>query len=383
MLPSLENPVEQVLAAVEQLPPLAQQALVTGILGQFGPDRPRPSPKAQERLDRIVAHLLPPMPIDKRVYFARAFGALDLDLPRTFAVIDRDAELVAEISLGHATPDASTITNLGKQRRFIDTRIMAEREDLTAEAADALADAGDARTVRSLASNRYVTLSRKAFSRLVTRASHDLPLQIQLCNRPELEAEDARRLALVVPDHLKATLYERLDQEAVKEAQRIASEAIPDKIRRMRLHQDCKDSAHDVRRDVKSGTRSMAEAMTVFAATDQVIPAVEMLGETLGIDRALLIAALARGKIEPFEAMAKAVALDENIFVSLVSSFCRRWRRTPPDPRALLRRYRTLTEKQIDAELTALRQGPKSSAFTRPAAAMPMPLPPTMAVAVD
>ncbi len=381
MLPSLENPVEQVLAAVEQLPPMAQQALVTSILGQFGPDRPRPSPRAQERLDRIVAHLLPPMPIDKRVYFARAFGALDLDLPRTFAVIDKDPEVVAEISLSHGTPDPSTITNLGKQRRFLDTRIMAEREDLTPEAADALAEAGDARTVRSLASNRYVTLSRKAFSRLVTRASHDLPLQIDLCNRPELDAEDARRLALVVPDHLKSTLFERLDKDAVMEAQRVASAAIPDKIRRMRLHQDCKHSPDEIRRDVKAGTRSLGEAMTLFAATDQVIPAVELLGEMLGISRDVLIAALARGKIEPFEAMAKAVALDENIFVSLVGSFCRRWRRTVPDARALLRRYRTLTDKQIDIELAALREVPKKSAFIRQAPALPMPMP--MPVTVD
>ncbi len=377
MLPSLENPVEQVLAAVEQLPPAAQQALVTSVLGQFGPDRPRPSAKAQERLDRIVAHLLPPMPIERRVYFARSFGALDLDLPRTFAVIDKDEELIAEISLGHATPEPATILNLGKQRRFIDTRVMAEREDLSTEAAEALAEAGDARTVRTLTANKFAKLSRKAFSRLVTRASHDLNLQIQLCNRPELEAEDARRLALVVPDHLKSTLYERLDREAVLEAQKIASEAIPAKIRRMRLHQDSQANAHEVRRDVKAGTKSLAEALTLFAATDQVMPAIELLGATLGIEREALITALARGRVEPFEAMARAVALDENIFVSLVSSFCRRWRKPAPDPRGLLRRYRALTEKQIDEELALLRATSRKPSLARaqPSAPLPIPVP--------
>ncbi|MGU9979487.1 DUF2336 domain-containing protein [Phreatobacter sp. HK31-P] len=374
MLPSLENPVEQVLAAVEQLPPVAQQAIVTGILGQFGPDQPRPSAKAQERLDRIVAHLLPPMPIERRVYFARSFGALDLDLPRTFAVIDKDEELVAEISLGHATPEPATILNLGKQRRFIDTRIMAEREDLTSEAAEALAEAGDARTVRTLSANTFVKLSRKAFSRLVTRASHDLPLQIQLCNRPELDPEDALRLALVVPDHLKAALFERLDREAVLQAQKVASEAIPEKIRRMRLHQDSLASAHDVRRDVKAGTKSLGEALTLFAATDQVIPAIEMLGATLGIAREALITALARGRIEPFEAMARAVALDENIFIPLVTAFCRRWRRPAPDPRGISRRYRALTDKQIDAELAQLRGTARKLPVAREQPAMPIPM---------
>jgi hypothetical protein len=53
--------------------------------------------------------------------------------------------------------------------------------------------------------------------------------------------------------------------------------------------------------------------------------------------------------------MARAVALDENVFVSLVGSFCRRWRRAAPDPRGLLRRYRMLTDKEIDAELAQLR----------------------------
>lgn len=375
MLPSLENPVEQVLAAVEQLPPVAQQAIVTGVLAQFGPDQPRPSAKAQERLDRIVAHLLPPMPIEQRVYFARSFGALDLDLPRTFAVIDKDEELIAEISLGHATPDPATILNLGKQRRFIDTRVMAEREDLTSEAAEALAEAGDARTVRQLSANRFVTLSRKAFSRLVTRASHDLPLQIQLCNRPELDPENALRLALVVPDHLKATLFERLDRAAVLEAQKVASNAIHDKIRRMRLHQDSQPSAHDVRRDVKAGRKSLGEAMTLFAATDQVIPAVELLGATLGIEREALIAALARGRIEPFEAMARAVALDENIFIPLVAAFCRRWRKTAPDPRGLSRRYRALTDKQIDAELAQLRASVRKPVADRAQQPMPLPIP--------
>lgn len=367
MLPSLENPVEQVLAAVEQLPPAAQQALVTGILGQFGPDRPRPSPKAQERLDRIVAHLLPPMPIDRRVYFARAFGALDLDLPRTFAAIDKDEELVAEISLGHATPEPSTILNLGKQRRYVDTRIMADREDLSDEAAEALAEVGDARTVRILAENRFVTLSPKAVSRMVTRASHDPQLQQQLCNRAELGPEEALRLALVVPDNLKAALFERLDRDAVQEAQKLASEAIIAKVRRIRLLKDVTESADDVRRGLRDGTKSLAEALTLLAATDQVIPALEILGVTLGIEREALITALARGRIEPFEAMARAVALDENVFVSLVGSFCRRWRRAAPDPRGLLRRYRMLTEKDIDAELALLRgQGAKRAPGARP-----------------
>ncbi|MBY0361207.1 MAG: DUF2336 domain-containing protein [Phreatobacter sp.] len=378
MLPSLENPVEQVLAAVEQLPPAAQQALVTGILGQFGPDRPRPSAKAQERLDRIVAHLLPPMPIDRRVYFARAFGALDLDLPRTFAAIDRDDELVAEISLGHVTPEPATILSLGKNRRFVDTRIMAEREDLTDEAAEALAEVGDARTVRTLAGNTYVTLTPKAFGRLVTRASHDPQLQGQLCNRPELSPEEALRLALVVPDSMKASLFEKLDRDAVQEAQKLASEAIIAKVRRIRLHKDCMDSADELRRQVKDGSKSLAEALTLLAATDQVIPAVEMLGVTLDIKREALITALARGRIEPFEAMARAVALDENVFASLVGSFCRRWRKPAPDPRGLLRRYRMLTDKEIDAELALLRgyvpKQPRPHAQTAERLSIPVPL---------
>jgi hypothetical protein len=378
MLPSLENPVEQVLAAVEQLPPAAQQALVTGILGQFGPDRPRPSAKAQERLDRIVAHLLPPMPIDRRVYFARSFGALDLDLPRTFAAIDRDEELVAEISLGHVTPEPATILNLGKHRRFVDTRIMAEREDLSDEAAEALAEVGDARTVRTLAGNTYVTLTPKAFGRLVTRASHDPQLQGQLCGRPELGPEEALRLALVVPDSLKAALFEKLDRDAVQEAQKLASEAIIAKVRRIRLHKDCTDSADELRRQVKDGSKSLAEALTLLAATDQVIPAVEMLGVTLDIKREALITALARGRIEPFEAMARAVALDENVYASLIGSFCRRWRKPAPDPRGLLRRYRMLTDKEIDAELTLLRgyvqKQPRPHAQTAERLSIPVPL---------
>lgn len=378
MLPSLENPVEQVLAAVEQLPPAAQQALVTGILGQFGPDRPRPSAKAQERLDRIVAHLLPPMPIDRRVYFARSFGALDLDLPRTFAAIDRDEELVAEISLGHVTPEPATILNLGKHRRFVDTRIMAEREDLSDEAAEALAEVGDARTVRSLAGNTYVTLTPKAFGRLVTRASHDPQLQGQLCGRPELGPEEALRLALVVPDSLKAALFEKLDRDAVQEAQKLASEAIIAKVRRIRLHKDCTDSADELRRQVKDGSKSLAEALTLLAATDQVIPAVEMLGVTLDIKREALITALARGRIEPFEAVARAVALDENVYASLIGSFCRRWRKPAPDPRGLLRRYRMLTDKEIDAELTLLRgyvqKQPRPHAQTAERLSIPVPL---------
>ncbi|MDP2803275.1 MAG: DUF2336 domain-containing protein [Phreatobacter sp.] len=376
MIPSLENPVEQVLAAVDQLPPMAQQALVMGILGQFGPDRPRPSAKAQERLDRIVAHLLPPMPIERRVFFARSFGALDLDLPRTFAAIEKDDELVAEISIGQVTPEPATILNLGKQRRFVDMRIMAEREDLTGEAAEALAEVGDARTVRTLAGNANVTLSSKAYGRLVTRASHDPQLQGQLCSRPELGPEDALRLALVVPDNLKTVLFERLDRDAVQEAQKLASEAIIAKVRRIRLHGDCVEGADELRQNVKDGTKSLAEALTLLAATDQVIPAVEMLGVTLDIKREALITALARGRIEPFEAMARAVALDENVYASLVGSFCRRWRKPAPDPRGLLRRYRMLTEKEIDAELALLRgHAPKRSQLrNQPAQRLSIPV---------
>jgi hypothetical protein len=85
-------------------------------------------------------------------------------------------------------------------------------------------------------------------SRMVTRASHDPQLQQQLCNRPELGPEEALRLALVVPDNLKASLFERLDRDAVQEAQKLASEAVIAKVRRIRLLKDVTESADDVRR---------------------------------------------------------------------------------------------------------------------------------------
>lgn len=378
MLPSLENPVEQVLAAVEQLTPMAQQALVASILAQFGPDRPRPSIRAQERLDRIVAHLLPPMAIAQRAHFARGFGALDLDLPRTFATIDQDAELVAEISQSHRIADASTIRTLGRHRRFIDMRIMAGRDDLTSEAAEALAETGDARTVRTLASNPKAVLSPKALDRLVTRASHDRILQEQLCARADLGAEDVRRLAAVIPDSLKPLLYEKLDKTIVEDAQKSASDAIRAKVRRMRLEQDTHVSTEDIRRAVKAGSMSMTEAVTLLSVTDRVLPAVELIGANLGLDRDALVAALGRGRLEPFEAMGRAVALDENVHMSLVEAMCRRWRRAAPDRRGILGRYGRVSEAMIDSELRALRpveQRPATTArIFEPAAADPIPV---------
>ncbi len=355
MLPSLENPVEQVLAAVDQMTPQMQQALVGSILAQFGPDRQRPSIRAQERLDRIVAHLLPPMAIAERAHFARSFGALDLDLPRTFAAIDKDEELVSEISQSHRIADASTIRTLGKHRRFIDMRIMAGRDDLSAEAAETLAEAGDARTVRNLAANPRIALSPKALERLVTRASHDRALQEQLCARPDLGMEDARRLAAVVPDSLKPLLYEKLDKAGVEEAQKSASDAIPAKVRRMRLEQDTHIATEDIRKAASAGTMSLSEAVTLLAVTDRVLPAVEFLAGTLGIEREALVATLARGRLEPFEAMSRAVALNEHVHVSLVEAICRRWRRTAPDRRSILGRYGRVTEAMIDAELRPLK----------------------------
>jgi uncharacterized protein (DUF2336 family) len=375
MLPSLENPVEQVLAAVGQLPPLAQQALVSSILAQFGPDQPRPSMRAQERLDRIVAHLLPPMAIAQRAHFARSFGALDLDLPRTFAAIDQDEELVAEISQSHRIADASTIRTLGKHRRFIDMRIMAGREDLSPEAMEALAEAGDARTVRTLAANPNLALPPKALERLVTRASHDATLQETLCARPDLSTEDARRLAAVVPDSMKPKLYEKLDKATVEEAQKSASDAIPAKVRRMRLEQDRHITTEDIRKAVKAGSMSLSEAITLLAVTDRVLPAIEFLGSTLGLDRDALVNALGRGKLEPFEAMSRAVALNEHVHVSLIEAMCRRWRRTTLDRRSILGRYGRVTEAMIDAELRPLRpvtQRPATTArIFEPAAPTP------------
>ncbi|MBL8569538.1 MAG: DUF2336 domain-containing protein [Phreatobacter sp.] len=366
MLPSLENPVEQVLAAVDQMTPQMQQALVGSILAQFGPDRLRPSIRAQERLDRIVAHLLPPMAIAERAHFARAFGALDLDLPRTFAAIDKDEELVSEISQSHRIADAATIRTLGKHRRFIDMRIMAGRDDLSAEAAETLAEAGDARTVRHLAANARLELSPRARERLVTRASHDHALQEQLCARRDLGLDDARRLAAVVPDSMKPLLYEKLDKAAVEEAQKSASDAIPAKVRRMRLEQDTHIATEDVRRAVQAGSMSLSEAVTLLAVTDRVLPAVESLGEALGITRDALVATLARGRLEPFEALGRAVALNEHVHVSLVEAICRRWRRTAPDRRSILGRYGRVTEAMIDAELRPLKPAaPRAATTTR------------------
>ncbi|WP_439572241.1 DUF2336 domain-containing protein [Phreatobacter sp.] len=361
MLPSLENPVEQVLAAVDQMSPLAQQALVTSILQQFGPERPRPTARAQDRLDRIVAHLLPPMPIARRVHYARAFGALDLDLPRTFAVIDRDEELVAEIGLGHGEADPDTIRALGKHRRYIDMRLMAARDGLSPEAAETLAETGDARTVRTLAGNTGAPLTSRARDRLVTRAVRDQVLQASLCARADLEDTDICRLATMIPDSLKAVLFEHHDAEVVARAQEQASAAIQAKVRRMRLEKDGGVDTSALAAEIRSGSRSLSEALLLLAATDRILPAVEMAAHALDLDRDLTLRALGRGKIEPFEAISRALGLDPQVHHTIVEALHRRWRKTAPDRRSSLPRYARLTEAMIDAELAGLRrreQGP-------------------------
>lgn len=362
MLPSLENPVEQVLAAVDQMTPLAQQALVTSILQQFGPDRPRPTARAQDRLDRIVAHLLPPMPIARRVQYARAFGALDLELPRTFAAIDQDDELVAEIGLGHGEADPDTIRALGKHRRYIDMRLMAARESLSPEAAETLAEAGDARTVRALAGNPKAPLTSRARDRLVTRAVRDHVLQASLCARSDLEASDICRLATIIPDHLKSVLFEHHDGEVVQRAQEQASAAIQEKVRRIRLEKDGGVSTATLAADIRAGRRSLSESLLLLAATDRILPAVEMAASALGLDRDLTLRALGRGKIEPFDAMSRALGLDPQVHHTIVEALHRRWRQAAPDRRSTLPRYARVTNAMIDQELARLRRTEKEPA---------------------
>lgn len=370
MLPSLENPVERVLAAVDQMTPIAQQALVTSILQQFGPDRPRPTARAQDRLDRIVAHLLPPMPIARRVHYARAFGALDLELPRTFAAIDQDEELVAEIGLGHGEADPETIRALGKHRRYIDMRLMAARESLSEEAAETLAEAGDARTVRALAGNAKAPLTARARDRLVTRAVRDQALQASLCARSDLGASDICRLATMIPDHLKSVLYEHHDGEVVQRAQEQASAAIQEKVRRIRLEKDGGVPAATLAADIRAGRCSLSEALLLLAATDRILPAVEMAASALGLDRDLTLRALGRGRIEPFDAMSRALGLDSPIHHTMVEALHRRWRQPAPGRRSTLARYERVTNAMIDQELARLRRTEKEPARVR---AVPSP----------
>ena len=111
---------------------------------------------------------------------------------------------------------------------------------------------------------------------------------------------------------------------------------------------------------------SLSEAVTLLAVTDRVLPAVESLGEALGITRDALVATLARGRLEPFEALGRAVALNEHVHVSLVEAICRRWRRTAPDRRSILGRYGRVTEAMIDAELRPLKPAaPRAATTTR------------------
>lgn len=368
MLPSLENPLDQVLAAVDQLAPTARQILVTSILGQFGPDRPQPSARAQERLDRIVAHLLPAMPLALRVHFARSFGALDLDLPRTFAVIDRDHELAGEICDGQDMPDADTIRALGRHRRFADMRLLAGRDDLSADAAEVLSEAGDARTVRALATNPKAVLTRRTVERLVTRASHDAELQQQLCARPELTTPDACRLAMTASDSVKLKLYEKLDPEAAAEVRRAADAAIARKLRHLRRDRHSAMATEDVRAAIKAGTLSLTEAVMVLAATDRAIPALEVMGAALGLDREKLVAAVGKARIAPFEAMGRALELDSEVFGTLADALHRRWHKAPANRRALVSRYGQIAEWAISAELAPLRGPPADLAS--PACAM-------------
>lgn len=358
MLPSLDNPLDQVLASVDQLAPTARQILVTQILGQFGPDRPRPSARAQERLDRIVAHILPSMALALRLQFARSFGALDLDLPRTFAVIDQDAELTSEMSESPVCPDADTIRALGRHRRFGDMRALAGRDDLTADAAEVLSEAGDARTVRALATNPKAVFTRRTVERLVTRALHDCELQQQLCTRPELTTDDACRLVVTASDAVKLKLFETLDAEAAATVRRVAAAALPGKLRQLRRDRDSAMTTADVLEAVRAGSLSLTEAVMMLAATDRVIPAVEVMGTALGLDRETLVAALGRARMEPFEAMARALHLDEEIYGTLADALNRRWGKAPVDRRALTSRYRQVTDFAITTALKAL--GPRT-----------------------
>ncbi|QCI64983.1 DUF2336 domain-containing protein [Phreatobacter stygius] len=355
---SLDSSVESVLVAIDRLPAEAQQALVADILEQMGTTGRRLSSRARAQLDHIVAHLLPRVPIAGRLDFARDFGALDYDLPAIAAAVEADGALIAEIMRAEAgtelAADGPAVRLLGQTRRFLDMRIIAARADLTAEAAEALAEAGDARTIRALASNCRAPLPARALNLMLARASHDRALQEHLCARTDLDGEQVRRLVGLISDQLKARLYEKLDRAVVTAARQSASDATSAKARRLRLDHGSEMTTQEVRDAVQAGALSLGEAVTLLSATDRALPAMDMLTVMLDLDHDAVLATLGRTRIEPFEAIARALGLDEQVYLTLIAAIHRRWRKPMPDPRFLLGRYRCLEDSAVDARLAPL-----------------------------
>jgi Uncharacterised protein conserved in bacteria (DUF2336) len=357
MASSPDHCVDAVLSEIDRLPASMRETLAAGLVAQLGAPTGL-APRAKERLDRILAGLLPGLTLDSRRDLAKRIIGASCDLPEAIGAIETDlalkAALIADLPASRGPADGKAAQALLDTARSVETWLMAQRPDLTPAAIELFAAAGGAPTARAIAANHALRLPPHVFAALIRRAAGDPALLSALARRTDLASGQVRELIGMAQADLQPRLNEALAQAAAREARQAATDAAIAKERQLRPKTAADETTVEVRAAFRAGSRSLAETVTLLGRTDRVLPAMDILTVLLGLDHDAVLAAVGQVDVEPFEAIGRAAMLGEEAYLALIGGLHRRWRKPMPDRRFLMGRYGRLEQATISARLAAL-----------------------------
>lgn len=347
MPPSDDRSVDALLASLDPLGETMRLAVLSEIHGQLQAECGSRSARSIARLDKIVARLIGGIPLDERTGLASAFAALDADLPETMAAVGRDTAVMARAIGAGGRINRADIATMREAHRDGDLRLIAADPQIGADVADAISEHADHQSIVLLAANPSAELSERTIDRLIARSVRDERLQELLCERNDLTEAHLRRLVTIVPDRLKERLFGRLDNTDQAALAQEASRALAAKVRRMRLDREEQPSSHAILGDLKSGRRSLQEAVATLAATDNVILGLEVLLDAGGFDRGLATRLLQTVSNDQLAALSREVDVDAEACLALIAAIHRRLGRHQPDRRVLAMRFARLGAGEI------------------------------------
>ncbi|WP_316861144.1 DUF2336 domain-containing protein [uncultured Cohaesibacter sp.] len=198
---------------------------------------------------------------------------------------------------------------------------IAQRESLSGVVTDALIENGGRSVWHKVSQNKGAEITEKGFETLVSNASGDDILQNNLCSRPDITEQAARKLLPLLPDEGKKRLSQLFEKNAelagalVDGAKRkVAAESL--------LGRNGRIETKLLISDVKEGKADLSESLIRLVEADRGGDIVLFLAAIAELNEPVVSNALYQANGEPITILCKSIGTSSAAFAKLMALRC-------------------------------------------------------------
>ncbi|WP_319567430.1 DUF2336 domain-containing protein [Cohaesibacter marisflavi] len=194
---------------------------------------------------------------------------------------------------------------------------IAQREHLSGTVTDALIENGTRAVWHKVTQNKSAEITSKGFNTLVNKADGDAVLQANLCSRPDITEDAAKRLLPLLPPEGKAQLAQ-LFQDDEKAANALVDRAKKAAADQKIVGRQKRLEAKIVIADVRDGKLDKSDALCMLVETNRGPDIVMFLAAMADLDEPIVSNALYQTNDEPISLLCKSIGITSGAFGKLM-----------------------------------------------------------------